>query len=152
MDDELPQASPSEAQRGRGGFPTGPDAVVGDNRASINNVVQIPAAVRSGPSLILSRPRLMSCSLELHRFDAAVNAFYASVVRDERVFTRRVLERFGPTAFENARVARGADWGNAIADMMVSDAVEDMLAAAAADPAGELAQGFEVSLEVGFLQ
>jgi hypothetical protein len=97
----------------------------------------------------LPDPMLLTCWLDVVQEGARVFAFCAVVTDRPADLVERVIGRYGRDA-ANADFAVGFDRSTPLAIAMISDAMADSLALAAADPASPLAVGLDIVVEQRF--
>ncbi len=98
----------------------------------------------------LARPLLLTCWLNVVRNGERLFAFCAIVTDRPGDLVERLIGRYGRDA-EHAEFAVGYDQTSPLATAMISDAVADTLALAAADPDSPLAAGLDVVIEQRFV-
>ncbi len=98
---------------------------------------------------LLARPRLLTAWLDVEKEGGRLFAFCAVVTSNPGDLVERLIERYGSDA-ENAQFAVGFDHTTPLATAMISDAMADTLALAAADPESPLAAGLDVVVEQRF--
>lgn len=98
----------------------------------------------------LGRPLLLTAWLDVAREGGRLFAFCALVTDRPGDLVERLIERYGRDA-EYADFAVGFDHTQPLATAMISDAMADTLALAAADPESPLAAGLDVVVEQRFV-
>ncbi len=104
----------------------------------------------AGGDVRLARPLLLTCWLDVVQGGARLFAFCAVVTDRPADLVERVIGRYGHEA-ANADFAVGFDHSTPLATAMISDAMADTLAFAAADPASALAAGLDMVVEQRFV-
>ena len=99
----------------------------------------------------LPRPLLLSCWLNVTCGSGRLFAFCAVVTDRPADLVERVVGRYGADAASTADFSAGFDHTTPLATAMISDALADTLALAAADPESPLAAGLDVVVEQRFL-
>jgi len=102
-------------------------------------------------SIRLPRPRLLSCWIDLERSGERLFAFCAIVTDRPADLVERIVVRYGRDAAEVAEIENGYDHTTPFANAMISDALGDTLALAAAEPESPFAKGLDVVVEQRFL-
>ncbi len=117
----------------------------------VGGVVDVLAEPSDGSGDVrLSRPLLLTCWLDVAQGGARLFAFCAVVTDRPADLVERVIGRYGHEA-ANADFAVGFDHSTPLATAMISDAMADTLAFAAADPASALAAGLDMVVEQRFV-
>ncbi|MBD8735365.1 hypothetical protein [Sphingomonas sp. CFBP 13706] len=98
---------------------------------------------------LLARPRLLTAWLDVEKGGGRLFAFCAVVTSNPADLVERLIARYGSDA-ENAQFDVGFDHTTPLATAMISDAMADTLALAAADPESPLAAGLDVVVEQRF--
>lgn len=111
--------------------------------------VETPVAA-GATDVRLARPLLLTSWLDVVRDGERLFAFCAIVTDRPGALVERLIERYGRDA-EHAEFAVGYDRTSPLATAMISDAVADTLALAAAEPASPLAAGLDVVVEQRFV-
>lgn len=113
--------------------------------------LDVATAAADGPTdERLAGPLLLTSWLDVVRDGERLFAFTAMVTDRPGALVERLIGRYGPDA-EHAEFAVGYDRTSPLATAMISDAVADTLALAAAAPDSPLAAGLDVVIEQRFV-
>lgn len=130
------------------------DALLVDRgRDDAAGVTDVPERGHDAGARGVRSPRcnLFTAWVDFDRPDGRLFAFCAVVTDRAADLVDRVVGRYGADAAAQARYATGFNHSEPLATAMVSDAMADTLALAAADPDSPLARGLDVVVEQRFV-